>query len=291
MTPALTLPRVAAVVPVRARHDHLVRCLDAVLSGSRPVDLVVVVAIDDELASGHPDLAALLGDRRVTVRHLRLGPPLAVAAARNLGAETAIGLGADVLVMLDVDLIAGIDLVAAYEAACVADPGAVWSGPVTYLGPEHAGLSPRSLAALDAPHPARPAPPPGVRVPLEDPDLFWSLSFALTATAWRQVGGFHEAYRGYGAEDTDFSRLALEAGLRLVWEGSARGFHQWHPSEDPPVRHLEDILRNGAIYASRWGRWPMRGWLDAFVSRGLIKHDGADRYRLAADPTPEGRIC
>ena len=35
------------------------------------------------------------------------------------------------------------------------------------------------LPELDDPHPARPAPPPGELVPDADPDLFWSLCFAL----------------------------------------------------------------------------------------------------------------
>ena len=34
--------------------------------------------------------------------------------------------------------------------------------------------------------------------------LFWSLSFAVTGDVVR-VGGFDEAYEGYGGEDTDFA--------------------------------------------------------------------------------------
>lgn len=42
---------------------------------------------------------------------------------------------------------------------------------------------------------------------------------------------------------------------------------------DPPVEHLDDILRNGALFRRRWGRWPMTGWLEAFASAGLVSHD------------------
>ena len=44
-----------------------------------------------------------------------------------------------------------------------------------------------------------------------DYELLWSLSFALTATAWRRIGGFYDRYRGYGAEDTDFALTARAA--------------------------------------------------------------------------------
>ena len=89
-----------------------------------------------------------------------------------------------------------------------------------------------------------------------------------------------EVSRGYGAEDTDFGRKAEMLGIDLAWVGGARAYHQHHPVSDPPVEHLEDILRNGALYARRWGTWPMGGWLNAFEQRGLIC------------PSPEGwTIC
>lgn len=88
-------------------------------------------------------------------------------------------------------------------------------------------------------------------------------------------GGFHEAYVGYGGEDTDFGQCAKTAGLDMHWVGGATAYHQHHPVSDPPVEHLADILRNGQIFADRWGRWPMRGWLEAFELEGLVTFDDA----------------
>ena len=51
--------------------------------------------------------------------------------------------------------------------------------------------------------------------------------------------------------------------------------------EDPPTRHLDDILRNGALFAERWGWWPMGGWLDGFEQLGLIERDGEGYRRVA----------
>ncbi|MBW5424850.1 glycosyltransferase family 2 protein, partial [Streptomyces sp. BG9H] len=108
-----------------------------------------------------------------------------------------------------------------------------------------------------------------------DPRLFWSLSFALTAATWERVGGFCESYTGYGAEDTDFAARATSLGVDLWWVGGAPAYHQYHPTHTPPVQHLDDILRNGALYKARWGSWPMQGWLRAFEERGLVAYDAA----------------
>ena len=253
------------VTLAHGRHDHLRRQQRSLSRGSHVPDDVVVVAMGD------PELDAVADGHVV---HLDVGPAgLPLAAARNAGARAAIDRGADVLVFLDVDCLAGPDLVAAYGATVTAHRGTVWSGPVTYL-PEGTGEAALDRPwLLDAPHAARPAPAPGELIHDADPDLFWSLSFALHREAWEQTGGFCEEYAGYGGEDTDFAQQATARGLDLGWVGGARAYHQWHPTESPPVRHLDDILRNGALFHRRWGRWPMLGWLEVFEQRGLVRRD------------------
>jgi hypothetical protein len=163
--------------------------------------------------------------------------------------------------------------VAAYADAVHAEPGVLWSGPTTYLPAAARDCRPADLGALDDPHPARPAPGPGQRWIGAEPDLFWSLSFAAHAEAWRAVGGFCERYAGYGGEDTDLAQLWAASGRSLGWVGDARVYHQHHETNHPPVQHLDDILRNGAVFAERWGRWPMEGWLREMEHMGLVKND------------------
>ncbi len=260
----------AVVTVVHGRHDHLARQRASLAASTVTPDHHVVVAVDDPVVAradwctasvpGHP-----------------LGLP--IAAARNRGAREAIDRGADVLVFLDVDCLAGPALVEAYAEVVRDEPGTVWSGPVTYLDPPPVdGYDVADLAALDSPHPARPAPAVGERVGGADPDLFWSLSFACSVDAWHRTGGFCESYVGYGGEDTDFARVVVDAGLDLGWVGAARAFHQWHPVSRPPVEHVDDILRNAGIYRSRWGTTPMLGWLEAFEERGLVRRDDAGRW-------------
>jgi hypothetical protein len=67
----------------------------------------------------------------------------------------------------------------------------------------------------------------------------------------------------------------------MRWVGGADAFHQYHPVSDPPIEHLDDIVRNAAIFHQRWGWWPMQGWLREFEARGLIRRDASRWFRSA----------
>ena len=259
----------AVVTVVHDRRDHLDRQRASLALSTRAPDHHVVVAVDDPVVAAADWCATSLPADP-------LGLP--IAAARNRGAEVAIARGADVLVFLDVDCLVDPGLVTAYAEVVRDETRIVWSGPVTYLErPPPGGYDLATLAALDSPHPARPAPACGVRSRGADPDLFWSLSFACSVEAWHRIGGFCEDYVGYGGEDTDFARKVVAAGLDLGWVGDARAYHQWHPVSRPPVEHVDDIVRNAEIYRRRWGTTPMLGWLEAFEERGLVSRgDGGE---------------
>jgi len=262
----------AVVTVVHRRHDHLARQRASLARSSvREIDHVVVAMDDPEVAAAAWCSAALPGSP--------LGLPL--AAARNRGAEVALARGADTLVFLDVDCLAGDSLVEAYDDVVRDEPTTIWSGPVTYLDPPPAdGYDLAALGDLDAPHSGRPAPRVGERLTGADPDLFWSLSFACSADAWLRTGGFCEDYVGYGGEDTDFARIVLDADLGLGWVGAPRAFHQWHPVSRPPVEHVDDIVRNAEIFRARWNSTPMLGWLEAFEERGLVRRDDDGRWHV-----------
>jgi GT2 family glycosyltransferase len=274
--------RTALVTIAHGRHAHwAAQC--AAVERSRPgPDDRILVAIDDAA------LVARTGRTAPDVHVSEVGADpegLPLAAARNRGAAIAIDRGAELLVFLDVDCLPAPELFGAYRAAADAEPDRILCGPVTYLPPAPpGGYDLSGLAALDNPHPARPAPAPGDIVHDDRYDLFWSLSFAVTAATWERLGGFHEGYVGYGGEDTDFGQTAAAAGTGLAWIGGARAYHQHHEVESPPIRHVDAILRNGAVFADRWGRWPMTGWLDAFVEQGLVERTSEGGYRRPRSP-------
>ena len=261
--------RTAAVTVVHGRHDHLtVQEAGLARSQVRP-DVRCLVSISDpairSLASAHAEV--------VECDSTAVGLPLALA--RNLGARRAMDLGAELIVFLDVDCVPGATLIGRYVDAYARVAGdALFAGPVTYLPPAPEGYRLESLAEQTDPHPARPAPPEGELVTEPNHDLFWSLSFAVSAATWRRIGGFDERYVGYGAEDTDFASTAAALGIPLIWVGGAHAYHQHHPVSNPPIEHLEAIVANASIFHTRWGRWPMTGWLDAFERNGVLTRCG-----------------
>ncbi len=281
------MTRVALITIAHGRHRHwqAQRTLLA-QSHEQPAEHILV-AMDD------PELAELTTDGTVPAQVIPVtGTPLGLplAAARNAGAAAALGRGAEVLIFLDVDCLPDPALIGSYRTAATARATRhrILCGPVTYLAEstDPSGDA-ASLALFDDPHDARPAPARGETQLGGSHDLFWSLSFAVHASTWRRIGGFDEGYVGYGGEDTDFAWTARERGVDLAWIGDARAYHQFHPVQDPPVGHLDDILRNAARFHDRWGSWPMGGWLRAFEESHLIERiggDGAYRRRRVSAP-------
>ncbi|WP_199906907.1 glycosyltransferase family 2 protein [Aeromicrobium chenweiae] len=269
----------AVITIVHGRHDHLALQQAGLHRSTHRPDLHVVVAMDD--LALEEDLDPVPWPRRI-VHLARSGRHLPLARARNIGAQTAIAAGATTLVFLDVDCVPAEPLLAAYAAAATHAVTCrdLLCGPVTYLPPPPAGgYDLTDLDSLAEPHAARPAPPAGtVERTRHGYELFWSLSFALSHEAWYDIGGFDEAYVGYGGEDTDFARRAEGLGTALTWVGDARAFHQHHPVSTPPVEHVEDVVRNATLFHERWGEWPMTGWLTAFEERGLVRRRADGSY-------------
>lgn len=280
--------RIAVITLVAGRHRHLALQQRGLARSTRRPDHYVVVAMAD------PNAADVVRDHLpeaevVAVPRADRGA-LPLAAARNAGARSALEADADLLVFLDVDCVPGPDLLARY--ADVAEDGALMCGTVTYLPPPPAdGYCLDALPGLAAPHPGRPSPRNGEVLRGGEHRLFWSLSFALTARTWRHIGGFCEDYTGYGGEDTDFARTAAARDVDLWWVGGAPAHHQYHPISRPPVEHVDDILRNGALFHDRWGEWPMESWLHEFAGLGLVSHDartGSWHKRETAETSQPG---
>lgn len=285
-----TAPRTAVVTIAHGRHEHLRGQQWGLARQSVPADLHVVVAMGDT------DISTVVADAASFGRHGPGGQPptpsvtvdlevdgeLPLAHARNLGARTAITAGAQRLVFLDVDCIPAAQTVERYVAVLdEAEQDAHQRGPVVACGtvaylppaPHPAHYRRATLSDLADPHPGRPDPADAEVIVADDLRLFWSLSFALTTSDWERLGGFSEDYVGYGAEDTDFGQRLGAADGSMLWIGGAAAYHQHHPTEAPPVRHLTSIVRNANIFRDRWGWFPMEGWLTAFADRGLVRLD------------------
>ena len=256
---------VAVIVPAGGRDDHLRRLLDGLAGQTRPADDVVIADMGDATAVLH---AAPLTVRRHRVAATDAGLPL--AAARNGAAATA---DAEVLVFLDVDCIPHRDLVADYAEAVPAAEPALTCGRVRYL--RRGWDVERPLDEQSDPHPARPLVDVAT-VDRDQPDLFWSLNFATDVATWRRLGGFDEGYAGYGAEDTDLGRRAQAANVPVVWLPGALAYHQWHPPTRLDPTRTPEIVANARRFRSRWGSWPMSGWLAELAADGAVRFDPDD---------------
>jgi GT2 family glycosyltransferase len=270
--------RVAVVTIVSGRHEHLRRQQRGLAASTLAADDYIVVGMNDPVDDLRPATPS------PTVVEIDAPGRLPLAAARNLGARRAIDAGADLLVFLDVDCIPSPRLLERFAAAAAAHPRALLTGAVGYLPADTDYERPEHFGDVARVHGFRPRPTDG-EIAFGRHDLFWSLSFAVTADTWSRLGGFHEAYTGYGGEDTDFALVARDRDVELVWVGGADAFHQHHETQDPPVHHRDDILANGRIFAERWGFWPMRGWLEAFEGLGIVHRDPTTGDYSPVEPT------
>jgi GT2 family glycosyltransferase len=278
--------KTAVITVVHGRADHLRRQLEGLADNILAPDMHVVVALGDPAVA---DVVTESGSAAMILDH-PASHPLPVAGGRNLGAAAAVREGVELLIFLDVDCIPAVELVDRYHtvAGRPEHRDALLCGPVTYLDPPGpGGYALSEIRARPNPHPARPAPEDGTVVATTDYGLFWSLSFAVSVATWHRIGGFCELYRGYGGEDTDFAQCAADQEVPMRWVGGAHAYHQHHPVSDPPVEHLDDILRNANIFHQRWGWWPMEGWLSFFVADGHIyrQADGCP-VRVVAERSP-----
>jgi hypothetical protein len=188
-------------------------------------------------------------------------------------------------VFLDVDCVPAHDLLAHYRDGLAAQPDALHMGQVRYLpeGANRPGWDEAALNAQGVEHPlTRFRTGAGNALPHH---LFWSLNFACRGSTFARIGGFDEGYRGYGGEDTDFAFRARDQGVAVL-DNPALAFHQYHATYDPPLNHFADIVANAQRFHSRWGVWPMEGWLAAFRHLGLL-HWTDQRLEIIEVPSAE----
>lgn len=259
-------PTVGVVTIAHGRRRHLDAQAASIAVQTRRPDRYVLVDM------GGPDPSAIMR-RHVTdviiVEDHGSAEHLALARARNLGYGTA---DTDITIFLDVDCVATPTLVADYLRSAAHLPG-VYAGPVGYLPPGDHDLTDAAAMTVMADHQAGRPRPGQRRRRAPGHEMFWSLSFAIDHASWSRIGGFDERFIGYGGEDTDFARTAIDRNVPIWFCGTAQAFHQYHPTTTPPVQHFDAICRNATTYFDKWREWPMSGWLRAFADASLIQWD------------------
>ncbi|MDO9426504.1 MAG: galactosyltransferase-related protein [Methylobacterium sp.] len=260
----------------KGRDAHLARLLEGLAKGPIPRECIVV-----EMGAEPPPLP----DYGFSVCRVVLDlPGLPLAKARNAGRRAASG---EHLVYLDVDCIPSADLVDSLDDDLAQADGLVCC-EVRYLpaGAVADGWTQGRLHEAGQPHPVRVFPRSGLE-PTNNPGLFWSLAFGVRAATFDRLGGFDEAFDGYGAEDTDLAFRAAAAGVPVLLTARGEAYHQHHAACDPPLQHFDSIVANARRFHARHGLWPMDGWLDAFARRGHVSSEWrADGLTVLRTPSP-----
>ena len=244
------------------------------------------------------------------VRQARDG--FGLARARNAGVRAA---AHDILVFLDCDVIPEAGLIRAharwhqtvgdaltvgfcnYVSAAGVDPGAVRARP-------------GSLAELFA---GRPFDPPWIErhmartadLTSRHADLFRAVTghnFGISRALFEAAGGFDEAFRRYGGEDTEFAYRAQVLGGLLVPERAAFGWHQgrWADGREAKQRDMERQAEKLAGLIAEPGFRPIRPRRRYPVPRHVVTLDvrleavGAVAQaagNLLADPEGDLAVC
>jgi len=261
-------------------HDFL--CGWAQQQGECDVEILVV------RAGGHEDpseTCAHFPELRVRVLELNTddAETISYSAARNHGASHARGQH---LTFADADTIPCPDFAALMHQALDRHDAAL-TAEIRYLPPGvryHGDFDAISAQAL--PHPARPDAPM-VDIELSLPhELLWGLSISLRRSTFTQVGGFDERYGGYAGEDTDLAVALRALGRPAGVVGGTTVLHQHHDSWEPPLHQFAATVANAQVFRSKWGEWPMQGWLEQFEDLGLIDRT-PQSLRILREPTPD----
>ncbi len=269
---------VSVVTLAGGRPDHLRNLVIGLTRQTQPPVELIVAVIQD----GAYDLP----DAPFAIRQLMIaGGDLPLATARNAAAGAAKG---DALIFLDMDCIPTPTLVADY-ARRLAELDGLLMGEVMYLpGGATAGTwDSAGFADVAVRHSDRRGPPAeGIEL-CNDYRCFWSLNFAMRRDTFLRVGGFHEGYRGYGGEDTDFGKVLDTAGVPIAWIRGGLAHHQYHPHHMPPVHHIDSVVRNAELFETRWGYRTMGHWLYAFRLMGLVDDAEGAPIRILRRPNAD----
>ncbi len=208
-----------------------------------------------------------------------------IGAARNAGAQVA---AHEVLIFLDVDCVPAPDFVEKIGTYSRQEKALIMGTPRYLERPLPQNWQTSTLLESSDFHPHHPELDLSLKKE-NNYGMFWSLCFVIRRLDFVRLGGFDEAYRGYGAEDTDFAFRAEVLGLPF-FRADAQVFHQQHPVYRPPVNHFADIVRNAPLFHKKWNVWPMAGWLSRFADLGLIEWTGLEAASLTVLAQPDAAM-
>lgn len=208
---------ISVVVPTYNRLDTLRYVIPSLVAQDLRPDAFEVIVADSQSNDGTAEYLAEVRRTSPNVRHLP-GPYTGRAGARNAGIAAA---RAPIVLFTDADIIASPDLLARHLARHAAGAGRAVIGCEIQVD---------SYAEYQ-----RKSGNPAARDPLHPPTrkhLTWLYFMTGNCSVRRddleRVGGFDEAFTGYGHEDLELGYRLQHAGIAIDYAPEAVNYH-WHP--------------------------------------------------------------
>ncbi len=246
---------ISAVVIVKSRTQQLVRLIQQFEDSSRHPDELVVVWMSP------PSDFSLLKSEHFPIQHkFESCGELEIARARNKGLMSA---KSSHCLYLNVESVISPFLLE--QCAKAWKEGAVLTSRVLCVEKD----------LLNSPYPAIEASYQrigciGKRDAFNvnnNPSMFF-----MSKSDVEMVGGFDEAYSGFGINDEDFVQICLGAGL-IIKNLDTITFIPNRKHYLCPINHLVDFVRNAERFHHKWGSYPCQDVLFRFAELGLINEN------------------
>lgn len=211
----MATPRVSVIIPTFNRFAALLQTLEALEQQSLPATCFEAIVVDDGSDDATP----------TRLSEMTFPFPLSVLQQPNRGAATARNLGAahasaPILLFLDADIIATPGLLeehirshSMHEHALVAGRRVTWPAATSSHFSQLTDLEGSSS---------------GVR--RQTFQEAFSANLSIRAADFRALGGFDPDFPASGCEDIELAFRATQAGLQVIHNPAALGYHN-HPQD------------------------------------------------------------
>lgn len=257
MPPATNHPSVSAVVLNHRHPDEAVRAVDSLQRSTHPISVIVV-----DNGSSDGDLATLRRGVGRDVAVIETGDNLGYAGGNNVGIRAALDDGADLVWVVNPDVVVGPDTLDVLVRTSTHHPQAGIFGSRIYVG----GSDPKriwfdgGLILWDRGGATRhlgwgktdgemPAPGPFTV------DYVTGAAMLVRSAVFADVGLLPEEYFLY-FEETDFGVRAQRAGWSAMVDSRSRLDHFTRSLDEVPEPHfVYYFIRNRILFGTRFTGW------------------------------------